>query len=407
MSHSPHNIHTTGAQSQGRGATAALLIAHCAGMLDLVALPVWVGAALIGSMGLAPAQAGLLVTLFLAGQVLASLVLAPRFGRWPAQRVIVGGFALATLAFLALFLVQAYALMALLHALGGIGAGTALSCVHGLMGRSTNPHRVFAMAGLALGLFGILVLGSGPVIVEKAGAATLFVLFALATFTAAIAALLWLGQSQPAVTNNLAETPAQSAVQVKMPIPKVVWMGMLGIGCMSLANAMLFSFVERIGMDRGYGLQTVTSILIGVGLFNLVPPLLAALLEKRLAAGRVLLAGPVCQLLLALAVTQVQSLWLFAFAAVVWVGVMIFTHTFLFGLIARLDTSGRALAATPAMLMIGSAIGPLLAGVLVDASGYQGLGLMVAMVAVLAFGCFLRLQWATDSRAAVVPRSSH
>ncbi|MCY0964037.1 MFS transporter [Parathalassolituus penaei] len=406
MSHSPHNIRTASAEARGRGATAALLIAHCAGMLDLVALPVWVGAALIGSMGLAPAQAGLLVTLFLAGQVMASLVLAPRFGRWPAQRVIVGGFALATLAFASLFLVQTYVLMALLHALGGIGAGTALSCVHGLMGRSANPHRVFAMAGLALGLFGILVLGSGPVIVEKAGAATLFVLFALATFTAAVAALMWLGQSQ-SVAENQADSSAPTSTQLKAPIPKVVWMGMLGIGCMSLANAMLFSFVERIGMDRGYGLQTVTSILIGVGLFNLVPPVLAALLEKRLAAGRVLLAGPVCQLLLALAVTQVQSLWLFAFAAVVWVGVMIFTHTFLFGLIARLDTSGRALAATPAMLMIGSAIGPLLAGVLVDASGYQGLGLMVAMVAVLAFGCFLRLQWATDNRAAVVPRSSH
>jgi hypothetical protein len=47
-------------------------------------------------------------------------------------------------------------------------------------------------------------------------------------------------------------------------------------------------------------------------------------------------------------------------AASVFAAVMIFTHTFAFGLLARLDLSGRAMAATPAMLMIGAAIGPIL-----------------------------------------------
>ena len=58
----------------------ALMVAHCAGMVDLVALPVWVGA-LIAQYRFTPPQAGGLATLFLVGAVLSSLFFAPRFNR--------------------------------------------------------------------------------------------------------------------------------------------------------------------------------------------------------------------------------------------------------------------------------------------------------------------------------------
>ena len=56
---------------------------------------------------------------------------------------------------------------------------------------------------------------------------------------------------------------------------------------------------------------------------------------------------------------------------------IIFTHTFAFGLIARQDPSGRATAGTPAMLMVGSAVAPLVgwyAGV--EAIGYAAIVLV-------------------------------
>ena len=60
------------------------------------------------------------------------------------------------------------------------------------------------------------------------------------------------------------------------------------------------------------------------------------------------------------------------------IALMVFTHTFLFGLLARLDPSGRAVAATPAMLMIGAAIGPVLGGTAIQLAGYPGLGIVAA-----------------------------
>ena len=63
---------------------------------------------------------------------------------------------------------------------------------------------------------------------------------------------------------------------------------------------------------------------------------------------------------------------------------VIFTHTFLFGLLSKLDPTGRATAATPAMMMVGSCIGPVLGGAIVAGLGYPGLGWAASAVAAVA-----------------------
>lgn len=72
----------------------------------------------------------------------------------------------------------------------------------------------------------------------------------------------------------------------------------------------------------------------------------------------------------------------------VYVGVMIFTHTYAFGLLSKLDPSGRAVAATPAMLMTGAAIGPLLVGTLIKYSGYHAIGYAICLCAVAVIALF-------------------
>ena len=72
----------------------ALMVAHCAGMVDLVALPVWVGT-LISAYRFDPQQAGGLVTLFLVGAVASSLFFAPRFNRMNARVTATAGFAVS------------------------------------------------------------------------------------------------------------------------------------------------------------------------------------------------------------------------------------------------------------------------------------------------------------------------
>lgn len=362
----------------GRGRTA-LMVAHCAGMVDLVALPVWVGV-LISGYGLDPQQAGGLATLFLIGAVAGSLLVAPRSVRLPAGATAAGGFAVAALAFGLAGQVDHYLVMAVLHVIAGLSAATALSVTHATIGRSSNPHRLFAIVGFALGVFGIVFMGGVPKLIAALGAPALFWCFAgIMALAACVAALDF-----PVSHADGAAMPRQGGA-----VPRSVWLAAIGISCMALVQAMMFAFVERIGSDRGFGAAAVAGVLIALGFVNLVPAPLAAFLQQRVRPRTVMVCGPIVQALLALLMTQSQGFIPYAAGAMFFAAVMIFTHTFAFGLLAALDPSGRAVGATPAMLMVGAALGPILGGTVVKLAGYQSLGFAAVFIAACAVACFM------------------
>ncbi|WP_156379551.1 MFS transporter [Acidovorax sp. Root402] len=371
----------------------ALMVGHCAGMVDLVALPVWVGT-LISVYRFDPQQAGLLATLFLAGAVAASLLLAPFFQLLRGRSVATTGFAGAAVAFVAASTTQQFALLALLHGVAGVAAGAALSVTHGTIARSQNPHRLFALVGMALGVFAIVFLGGTPVLVAQQGGPVLFQVFAGVMAVGAMTAAVAFPAPDIAGGAERSRTPAT-------PLPAAVWWGVTGIAALGLVQSMTFSFLERVGSDRGYGMQAVTGVLIALGVVNLFPAALAAVLEKRWAARNVLLAGPALQAFLVVVIMNSPVFAPYAAAAAVFAAVMIFTHTFAFGVLARLDPSGRALAATPAMLMFGAAIGPILGGTLVKAWGYGSLGVAALAIDAVAVYAFARIHRAPGTAGAV------
>jgi len=372
-----------------RRALLALMMAHCAGMIDLVALPVWVGT-LVAHYHFNAQQAGMLASLFLGGAVLASAILAPRFDPATARLKAAVGFGLAALLFVLASLTTSLVLLAVLHAACGMATGISLSVTHGTIARGANPHRGFALVGIALGVFAILFLGGAPRIVANLGGAALFQLFAGVMALGALACAL----AFPRPETIDARYPSGA----RHPARRQIWYGIVGIACMGLVQSMTFSFLERVGSDRGFGLEAVTGVLIALGFVNLLPAPLAALLEKRLPARSVMVAGPLLQALLVVVIMSSTQFEPYAAAASIFAAVMIFTHTFAFGLMARLDRSGRAMAATPAMLMTGAAIGPILGGTLVKGWGYASLGPVAVGVAVIAALCFAKLPRTTASQ---------
>jgi predicted MFS family arabinose efflux permease len=362
---------------------AALMIAHCAGMVDLVALSVWVGA-LTTYYGFDPQQAGGLPTLFLTGAVLASVAMAPRIQRVRGRWVAGIGFGISALAFWGAAGTTDYTQLAVLHGVAGLAAGAALSVTHGTIARSTNPHRLFAVVGIAMGVFAVIFLAGMPQLIAAQGGPALFLAFACIMTLAAVAALA----AFPSLESGTSGVPPASK---QTPLPKVIWFGIAGISCMTLVQAMTFSFLEGAGTHRGFERAAINGVLIALGLVNMLPAALAALLQKRLSARNVLLAGPLVQMVLAAAIMVSPLFGPYAFGAAFLAAVMIFTHTFAFGLLARLDDSGRALTGTPAMLMAGAAIGPFLGGTLVKGFGYEALALAAACLAVVAVLCFSRL----------------
>jgi predicted MFS family arabinose efflux permease len=261
--------------------------------------------------------------------------------------------------------------------------GCAASATHGTIGRSVHPHRLFALSGFALGLFALIFLGTVPVLVERVGGAAVFAALSAVMGGAALLAL---------VAFPRPDLPAPAIAAGRAPMPPEVWFIVAGISIMSLNQAMIFAFVERIGIDRGFGVPLVHGVLIALGVVNLVPALLAALLEKRVNGRTVVLAGPVVQAIIFLSLTQSDGVVPYAMAAAVCVFPILFSHTFVFGMLARLDPSGRTTAATAAMVMIGAASGPVIAGTLVQDFGYASLGISAIVLATLSVLCFLRMR---------------
>jgi predicted MFS family arabinose efflux permease len=353
------------------------MLCHFAGMVDLVALPVWVGT-LAQHYGFDLEHAGMIVTAFLLGAVAASLAAAPLFNRLPRAACAAGGYAVAALAFLAASRVADFGALAALHLVAGVATGTALSITHGTIGRSANPHRLFAMAGTALGIGAVVFYGAVPPAVAAQGGPVLFLVFAGLMGSAALAC----AAAFPQVA-----TPGR-AIVAAAPLPRAAWCAILGVTCMALNQALTFSMLDRIGVLRGFGQDKVNGLLVVCGLVNLLPAAVAGLLQKRLNPVRVALVAAPLQAALALAVTLSGDFLPYALAGAVYPAVLIFTHTFLFGLIARLDPSGRALASTPAMMMTGSALGPALAGAVAMRAGFGGQAVLAVLVGAGATLCF-------------------
>ncbi|WP_229452181.1 hypothetical protein [Massilia niastensis] len=168
------------------------------------------------------------------------------------------------------------------------------------------------------------------------------------------------------------------------PLPRAAWFAIFGVNSMALNQALTHSMLDRVGIMRGFSQEQVNALLVVCGLVNLLPAALAGLLQKRLNPARVALVAAPLQAILAVTITQSTSYIGYALAASVYATVLIFMHTFLFGLIARLDPSGRSLASTPAMMMTGSAIGPALAGAVAMRAGFGGLTMLAAVVGIAA-----------------------
>ncbi|KZN15331.1 MFS transporter [Marinomonas sp. TW1] len=367
----------------------ALMVSHCAGMIDLVAMPLWIGV-LVASYQFDSQEAGGLVTFFLAGAVVASMFVAPRFKNLNRRMIATVGFFISGLCFFAAAQTNDYALLALLHVIAGLSASSALSVAHGTIARNINPHRLFALAGFALGIMGFVFMGAAPNIIKAVGGHSLFLIFAGIMAVGAFACALAFPRMDSASVLSV-EEESKEAARVTAKIPTSVWYGIVGFSLMSVTQVMTFAFMERVGNERGFSTESITMVLVALALINIVAAASAGIFQKRISPRIVLFVCPVLQVILSNIMMNATGFPLYAASAAFFVSLVIFIHPFFFGLVAQLDTSGRALAATPAMIMSGAAIGPILGGTIVKLVGYHGIGIAALVLGSISLVCFARL----------------
>lgn len=371
-----------------------LLFGHVAGMLDLVILPLWVGG-MMTTHHLEAQEAGGVVTLFLIGVLASNVVLARQFGRLPNRAVVVSGYSVAALAFFGLihvpFGIEASALIQLsaLHLIGGLGIGAGLSCVHGTIARSANPHRTFAIVNLGVGVFAVLFFALTPPFMARIGVNAVFcAVLGLICCATVLSALAFPTPPESRVRPEATGAKLNTATQIGTALV----IGFVGVVLMQTAQSITNSFAERTGSFRGFSGESIGLMFAVNGFISLFAPVLAGVLEKKLPAAPVavvvLLIHGACSIML----TSTTNFYLYSLGFIAMIFVTIFGHTFIFGLFAKFDPSGRMNASTPSMLMLGTAIGPIVGGVIVQHWGFPTMGLTSAAVAFCGAACFAAIK---------------
>ena len=373
-----------------------LTICQCAGWVDLIALPIWVGT-LITKFKYDPPHAGGLLSLYLIGAAIAGLVFAPRFHGLNARLMAIAGFIVAGLLFLAAAQGVSFHIMAALHLLAGLMAGTGLSFTDGTIGHTANPHRGFSAASFASGVFGLVFLTSMPGVIAKFGGQSLFYSLATLMFIAATGAVLYFPRWKSEYRSQYKTLGSRLP-----PIGFTAWLILGGISLLALNQALTMSFYEHIGFERGFSVAQISFAFAISGFVSLTPGLLAGLLQKRLVSTSVICTMPMFQAVMAMLITHSSGYLLWAMAGPLMSFTTIFTNIFALGLLSRLDPTSRAVAGTPAMLMVGSALSPFIGGALVKLWGFGAIGFAVTVVVVIDLCLFNQARWRFNRQGALV-----
>ena len=339
---------------------------------------------LITALGFANAEAGLVGSANIYGASVGSLcaVFIVRHVRW--RPALLALFLLMISIDLASTLIHAPGLLAAVRGVHGVIAGMSVGIVYSVMARLHSPDRAFGVLlvlQFGLGGLGVMFL---PQLVPQFGARILFMVLAGLTALALVSML--------AVPRALAEN-AKSEITTGTPAGYrrcTVLLSLLALFLFQAGNMALAAFIIRLGehahLERGFigdalGWATwigsagaVLVIVMGARYGRLRPLLAAFLLTLVGTAGFLWSSNPLVFLIANIG------------TAITWS----FVVPYLFGMISRLDASGRLATLGGFVSKCGLASGPLVAGLLLRSDNFDLLiWLSVAVLALSAVAAFL------------------
>ena len=114
------------------------------GYLSYMLMPLQIGA-LIESLDLNEAQAGVIATVELLSLAIALIVLAPKISAFDKRKLALYGAMLVVIGHTLSAIVDSYTLLILCRASVGLGAGMAVAAGNAIVAGSNSPQRLFAI----------------------------------------------------------------------------------------------------------------------------------------------------------------------------------------------------------------------------------------------------------------------
>lgn len=377
--------------------TAMLLLAFAA----VVAMPFNISG-IVQSFAISNSTAGLIASVELGAISVASLLVARLAGSLSPRRIYAVGISAILIANALTVLAADVAVLMVLRAIAGLGAGSVTATVMFTAGKSRDPERTFGVINSFVGIMGMamaLLLPQALLLHQVFGAGHLQAVDGLyLTYVAAAVAALLLIRSVPVpppVTTGTAAAGASTDLSAKTggaesalvrPAPLIGWVALWGLGIVFFGHGTLGIYIVELGRSTGLSAQAIGNTFAAGSLIGIGAPLLGGLIGARFRA-----ALPISVILAAVAVFAVllahteSPLGFYVLAPLFSVGPMMMIPLAL-GVMARIDRSGRLTGSHPAFVTLGGAIAPIAGGALRDMSGGFALtGWFVAACLLLGF----------------------
>lgn len=362
---------------------AALIVVGTLGAAPVVIGPVLV-AGMLEQLALTPRQAGVVVGAEMAGIGLATLFAVFVAHRLNRRWMLLSGLVLLAIAHFGSSLVAkqaiggaAFAALAAIWLVGGLGSGTATATMKAAIAGSHTPDRAFACYSILLLVFGAAALPLATRLRLESGIASVYGAMALLTVIVMPLARWW--PPRPA-----AQTPP------RLLAPATRW-GTIGaiasLGAYFLAYSAVWPYIERIGVASGLGsgaAGNAVGFALACGALGAVAAMLSAARPAQRTA--LLTLGLAVGIASMAALTAGHETW-FRYAAAAFAASAFFVLPLLLGALAARDSSGRALLIGLVVQSACMALAPVIAGQLAQDGGY----LRIPLQGVVGYACALLL----------------
>jgi MFS family permease len=304
---------------------------------------------------------GFAAAAFMGGLALVNFAGFAWLRRYDWRMLVVGGGALAALAFIAPVFYFSAGTWILCNLLAGVATGISYGVSIACLGDSREPERNFALAYaaqtfLSAGLIFMLPridLGYDLFVVGQSVAAVLMV-----SSMALIVILPRQGTKSGAVSSGA------GAGRSALPQAALV-MALLVLMLNVMAEGAIWAFIERIAVADGFTTSFAATAMAFSFFASGIGSIAAATMGRRFGSVRPFIVA------VALSIASVWVLWIGGTESIFFAGVMLFALAWNLGspyrmaLATRADSTGRYSTFVPAMQTLGAALGPAVAGLLI------------------------------------------
>lgn len=356
----------------------ALIACHVAGLIFLPAMPLVMGA-FVSDFAANSDWLGRIASMQLMTTACGALCFSVLGSKWNCRTMVLLALCIETGLNLATALADSIFVLLWLRGLSGFAQGILLAAAGAGAALATRTEKTYALYNIVLALFAVVVLISGAGLVKQYGNKGVFGLIVCVDILAFLVMLQYFPSFQ------FKQKATQLSIERKKVQPGALQV-LFALGLFGIALSGTKTFMERLSFFHGTNLEVMAfALALGWSTAVVSPFFLVIFCDTYQRVRRMLILAYMGVALLAflLAFAPIPSIFLIAMG--LFTPVVMFIEPLQFGVLGRLDSSGRLAALGPAAISVGCGIGPLLASEVVSRFSLVGVGILACGLFLISF----------------------